>query len=233
MWHYNIRCTLGLVMLMAALSSPAFAAPHMADFTLGINREETLIRAAEPCGDNLCGTVAFGGQEWLGTFSMDNDTLSAITIMGPLNSDYMNAAFQGFKDSPYIVYRVISDVDCFDFIQESKTGKSPAELEAAFTSFLAGLREKGNGFASYFYTDPDVYEKLKKAEMAQTAQNGQESQKKISSKAADCLPVAYPEKLQGVACCLSIDNDGITIIIMPWQDMQRKLAAKKPVENKE
>lgn len=228
MWLHTIQRIVSTAMLIMTLATPAFAAPHMADFSLGISREETLIRAAEPCEDNLCGKVGFGGQEWVGTFSMENDVLSAITIVGPLNSDYMNAAFQGFKDSPYIVYRVISDQECFDFIQESKLGKTPAEVEAAFAAFLARLREKGNGFASYFYTDPGVYEKLKAAEMAQSAS---EVKKSARSKRADCLPVAYSEKLQGVACCLSIDADGITIIIMPWQKMQQKLAAKEPVRN--
>ena len=95
-------CGLGLVCLLGLAARPALAVPDIADFALGITREETLLRAAVPCGDKLCGEVAFGGRSWGGTFRFHADRLDAISLFGPPDDTYVEAAFQGFAESPAV-----------------------------------------------------------------------------------------------------------------------------------
>ena len=154
-------CAFGLVLGLGLPARPALAVPDIADFSLGITREETLLRAAVPCGDNLCGQVAFGGKTWWGTFRLRNDKLDAISLFGPPEGAYVEAAFEGFAESPYVVYRAVSDDAVFDFPALAAEGLSPEALDAAFVEFLRGLRSAGCTFASYFYTEPAVYAAMK------------------------------------------------------------------------
>ncbi len=270
-------CAFGLVLGLGLPARPALAVPDIADFALGITREETLLRAAVPCGDNLCGQVAFGGKIWGGTFRLRNDRLDAISLFGPPEGAYVEAAFEGFAESPYVVYRVVSDDAAFDFPSRAAEGLSPEALDAAFAEFLRGLRSAGCTFASYFYTEPVVYAAMKQeaqkarelsgareaaagvepekakddvlsAEIADerarnaaspfSTKEGEPEQMDVSSDAGDANSEqgektagggAEPEpNHDGVVCNLTIDGDGIVIIIMSRADLQAEMAARAP-----
>lgn len=165
-------CALALAWGLGLFVRPALAVPDIADFSLGITREETLLRAAVPCGDDLCGEVAFGGKTWGGTFRFQNDVLHVISLFGPLDDAYVEAAFEGFAESPYMVYRAVSDNAVFDFPSRAAEGQSPEALDAAFVEFLRGLRSTGCTFASYFYTEPAVYEAMKLEAREAAARSG-------------------------------------------------------------
>ncbi len=268
-------CAFGLVLGLGLPARPAPAVPDIADFSLGITREETLLRAAVPCGDNLCGQVAFGGKTWGGTFRLRNDKLDAISLFGPPEGAYVEAAFEGFAESPYVVYRAVSDDAVFDFPALAAEGLSPEALDAAFVEFLRGLRSAGCTFASYFYTEPAVYAAMKQeAQKARELSDLQEASAEADSEKAkddalsakmpdaksenavslsstkqeepeqpDVLPDAedadseHGEKTterrvepepnpDGVVCNLTIDGEGIVIIIMSRADLQAEMAAR-------
>lgn len=302
-----------LALVFALAVQSALAAPHITDFSLGITREETLLRAAAPCGDNLCGEVSFGGKNWGGTFLFKDDTLYAISLFGPLDDAYVEAAFAGFAESPYVVCRALTDDACFDFARKAAEGLSPEQLDAAFKEFLRGIGNTAHTFASYFYTEPAVYAALKQASLsagtaasrkktpagqfpasaerkahaparsAEPDQSAAEAPPARADLCAENTPAAsepamaetpkaalaedsapssgpstgevsapgdasassgqtLPEKNtipDGVTCMLTIDEDGVTIIIMSRSDLQRELTrrgaraavqpAKKPV----
>lgn len=218
-------CGLGLVCLLGLAARPALAVPDIADFALGITREETLLRAAVPCGDKLCGEVAFGGRSWGGTFRFHADRLDAISLFGPPDDAYVEAAFQGFAESPYVVYRAVSDDAVFDFPSRAAEGLSPEQLDAAFLEFLRGLRGTGCTFASYFYTEPAVYEAMKREAEDTAAKAAAGGGGSADGKTA---PDAAKQRLStdGVVCNLTIDEEGIVIIIMARADLQAEMAAR-------
>lgn len=298
-----MRKTIPAIVVLALLSglaaTPSPAAPHITDFTLGITREETLLRAAAPCGDNLCGEVSFGGKNWGGTFLFKNNALSAITLFGPLDDAYVEAAFAGFAESPYVVYRAITDDGEFDFPRKAAEGLTSDQQDAAFQEFLQGMGSTGHTFASYFYTEPAVYEALKEAAVqaashkekaagaasgpgseqgrapgrdqvatgqgrpapdaktdptpdtaaretptpkdppvgtpggassraatsssAPTAQAAPEDGKAAGQNSAPPPASVIPD---GITCMLTIDEDGVTIIIMSRADLQHELARR-------
>lgn len=273
-------CVLGLVWGLGLPVRPALAVPDIADFSLGITRGETLLRAAAPCGDNLCGEVAFGGKTWGGTFRFRDDALVVISLFGPPDDAYLEAAFQGFAESPYMVYRAVSDDAVFDFPSRAAEGQSPEHVDAAFLEFLRGLRSSGCSFASYFYTEPAVYEFLKlearrsadpaltraekadksgkagrtnggrdaEAPPAEEASAGSPAMAAASVSASDLPAPAVPTapgprdgaeaaaqptaarparpSPDGVVCNLTIDGEGIVIIIMARADLQAEMAAR-------
>ena len=183
-------------------SSPA--APHITDFTLGMNREELARREVGVCDESfphiLCGNVIFGGKDWQGSFHVRDDALDSITLTAPLSDASLASAMQGFKESPYVLYMVLSDDMDFDFIMRAADGEDSRTLEASFKEFLGKLKQNPHEFVAYFYTDPATYNAaIKAAGEGKHVENG------------------------GVACCLTLGTDGVNIFISSWEQMHAVL----------
>ena len=110
----------------------ASALPHISDFPLGISRQEALLRSVSPCGDNLCGKANFGGKSWDIALAFRHGGLFALSLSGPPETDYMDAAFRGLTESPYVLYGVIAENMCFDFVFRSREGAGPEQLDEEF-----------------------------------------------------------------------------------------------------
>lgn len=221
-----------VVRLCAALlclglhTRPAVAMPDIADFSLGMSREDILLRAASPCGDRLCGQLGFGGRIWDGSFRLRGNRLDAISLSGPPEDDYVEAAFSAFADSPYVVYRAVADNAVFDFPSLAAGGLGPEALDAAFDSFVHALGREGGSFVSFFYTEPAVYEALKREAREAPAPpsvhaGGADEEKDKSGPAAGPDPRA-----DGVVCAMTIAADGIVILIMTRGDFEAEMEAR-------
>lgn len=182
MYAFVVRLCAALLCLGLSVR-PALAVPDIADFSLGMSREDILLRAVSPCGGRLCGQVSFGGRIWDASFRVRGDALDAISLFGPPRDEYVEAAFSAFSDSPYVVYRAVSDNAVFDFPSLAAGGLGPEALDAAFDDFVRALISAGGSFVSFFYTEPAVYAALK-----------QEARKALRPDAA-----AAPEKAAGHA----------------------------------
>ena len=182
----------------------AFATPHITDFTLGMNKEDLSLREAKLCDetfpDILCGEVSFGGKSWQGSFHIKNGALDSITLTAPLADTSLEAAMQGFKGSSYVLYAALSEDMEFDFIQRAAHGESPESINTAFAAFLGELKNGPRDFVAYFYTEPSVYEAAIKAEKTG---GGTES--------------------PGVACCLTVGKDGVSVFITSWTELHDML----------
>lgn len=206
---------------------PAQAVPDIADFFLGMTREDTLLRATSPCGDKLCGQVSFGGKIWGASFRFQDDALDVISLFGPPRDEYVEAAFSAFADSPYVVYRVVGDQTVFDFPSQAAEGLSPEALDAAFGDFLRALGGAGGSFASFFYTEPAVYAALKREAME--AGTGKTSKKAAESAARPGEPAPRSD---GVVCALTVAGDGIVILILTRRDLEAELTARAASESR-
>ena len=222
-----------MIWLLGWTVSPARAVPDIADFNLGISWEETLLRTAVPCGEQLCGEVNFGGRTWGGTFQFDGGILSAISLFGPLEDAYVNAAFEGFAGSPYVVYRALTGESSFDFPEKAAQGLQGEELDAAFQEFLRGLRGAGDSFVSYLYTEPEVYEAMEEAARERMRATDQRKGDTAPAGGQDKTEAATdgnqdtaPEVPDGVVCGLTIDEDGVTILIMRLSGWEREMARR-------
>lgn len=218
-----------LVLVSCFTTSPAVAVPHLADFSLGLTYEEMLFRKVSPCGENLCGEVAFGGKNWGGTFLMKEGGLEVITLFGAPDDSYVEAAFEGLEGAPYVLYRVVTDSDCFDFVRRASMGIGADDLARDFGVFLEDLRGAGRGFASYFYTEPAVYDMLKAAAAEESAGDHRAEDSAVALcpseiSLAGLTPEQAAKVEEGVACCLTIDEGGVTFLVMPWGSLRRRLA---------
>lgn len=194
-----------LLALLAALvqggtTGKALATPHITDFTLGMSKDELALREAAVCDKKfphiLCGEVGFGGKNWKGSFHIENNVLDSITLTAPLADTSLEAAMQGFRESPYVLYAVYSDDMEFDFIDRAVHGESPESIDAAFAGFLGELKTRPRDFVAYFYTEPPVYDAAIKA-----GQSGDKA------------------GVPGVACCLTLGTDGVNVFITSWSEM--------------
>ncbi len=178
----------------------AFATPHITDFTLGMNKEDLGSREATVCDEEfpyiLCGEVRFGGKSWQGSFHINDGALDSITLTAPLADASLEAAMQGFKESPYVLYAALSEDLEFDFIERAAHGESPESIDTAFAAFLGALKNGPRDFVAYFYTEPLLYDAAIKAEKTG---GGVES--------------------PGVACCLALGKDGVSVFITSWTQM--------------
>lgn len=208
---------------------PALAVPDIADFSLGMSREDTLLRATSPCGDRLCGQIGFGGRIWDGSFRFRGSSLDAISLFGPPEDDYVEAAFSALADSPYVVYRAVADNAVFDFPSLAAQGLSPEALDAAFDGFVRALGSAGGSFVSFFYTEPAVYAALK--EEAQEARGARETLQPGTGGAPEKdKPVEPPAESEprsdGVVCVMTVAADGIVILIMSRSDLEAEMEAR-------
>lgn len=199
-------------------ADPALAVPDIADFSLGMSREDILQRAASPCGDKLCGEIGFGGQIWGGSFRFHDNALDAVSLFGPPEGDYVEAAFSAFAASPYVVYRAVSDSAVFDFPSLAAGGLSPEVLDAAFDEFLRTLSGAGGSFVSFFYADPAVYAALRRE-----ARGGEADAQKDAPAAP---PPAEGSRPDGVVCVMTVAGDGIVILIMSLSDLEAEMEAR-------
>lgn len=178
----------------------AFAAPHITDFTLGMSREDLASREVSVCDETfphiLCGEVGFGGKSWQGSFHIKEDVLDSITLTAPLANASLEAAMQAFKESPYVLYAVLSEEAEFNFIKRTAHGESPESMDTAFAAFLEELKNGPCDFVAYFYTEPPVYDAAIKAE--ETGERAESS---------------------GVTCCLTLGRDGVSVFITSWTEM--------------
>ncbi len=181
---------------------------------LGIGQDDQRLGDFAPCPENralLCGELAFGGQVWTAALAFQNKALASIALSGPLGDTYTEAAIQGLKDSPYVLYSAVTERACFDFIEKAREGLTPERIDGEFAAFLAEMRGEGHAFASYFYTEPAIYEAVKNIPPATSL---------------PCGPQPTEGVPAGAACCLAIEKDGITFLVMSWADWQKELAAK-------
>lgn len=178
----------------------ALASPHITDFTLGMSAEELASREAGVCDEKfphiLCGEVVFGGKTWQGNFHVKEGALDSITLTAPVAGASLEAAMQGFRESPYVLYAAFSDDLEFDFVKRAAQGESPESMDAAFAAFLGELKTGPREFVAYFYTEPPIYDAAIRAEK----EGGR----------ADA---------SGVACCLALGKDGVSVFITSWMDM--------------
>ncbi len=185
---------LGLA-LLPFLAAPCLAAPHVADFSLAMPRSEAEKRGLTQCGQDLCGEVNFGGALWNGVFRLDSDAkgevLGAISLRGALSDAFMDAAFAGIEQSPYILIYAGSENGAFNFSRLAREGKSEAEMDAEFKHFVDDVLRSGNSAATYVFALPETYAELKKTDSAD-------------------LPKTVP---QGKICTLHISAQGVTVLI--------------------
>jgi len=213
-------------------ASPCLAAPHISDFSLGLSQEEMIHRKVSPCGDRLCGEVSFGGRDWGGVFVMGEKGLEGIFLLAPSSDDFVEAAFRELENLPYVLYRVISGQGCFDLAREAAGGLEAEELRAALTDFLAKSQGGEQTSATYFYTEPAAYAVLKKAAEAWKDAPPLVCPPEISLKdAPELSPEERKKAEEGVACCLNIDEQGVTFLIMSLSGLNDTLAngAKSPL----
>lgn len=206
---------------------PAWAAPHISDFSLGMSSEDGLKRMLEPCQsagyEALCGKVNFGDATWDGLFLFsDKDAkepvLVGMTFFGPGTNAMVEAAFKGFAQSPYVLIYCETDIRNFSFVEQAKAGKSKAEMDAAFQEFLGNMHK-------------DIAETLRDQSKNRNAtstfgrRGGKTEADSSSVTYMYTLPEIYSAMKEtersdlakrfpdGVLCLLAINSDGVSLLI--------------------
>lgn len=178
----------------------ALASPHITDFTLGMSAEELASREAGVCDEKfphiLCGEVVFGGKTWQGSFHVKEGALDSITLTAPVAGASLEAAMQGFRESPYVLYAAFPMISNLTLSNAPRKVKVRKAWDAAFAAFLGELKTGPREFVAYFYTEPPIYDAAIRAEK----EGGR----------ADA---------SGVACCLALGKDGVSVFITSWMDM--------------
>ena len=245
----KVKFIKGLILVCCLLAhvfpTASGAAPHISDFRLGLELEELLLRQVDACEDRYCGQVIFGGLVWEGGFALQDGKVSSIALVGPYNVEYLEAGFLELGGSPYSLMSVVTDSRRFEFVPLQSDGKPDEETILAYKAFVQEGASGQCRFIAYNYGSPGViwpeYAKTGQADGVESDQatlidadqvNGDELSRLTG---AESDQTARDENIQVsssmadsnlVGSSLVVEPSGITVLIMPWLDMQAQIQAR-------